>query len=109
MLQYNLCNYLNTTWCTNIFLETSTVASIVSDLLADCDSTIKVSKVLHDELQEMARQLVVIQQQCNAKDRPLCFTVQFSGFDITLPLNEVSIENQSITNIMWMARFLIPA
>ncbi|CAH1126017.1 unnamed protein product [Ceutorhynchus assimilis] len=78
----------------NLKNETSKVSSIVSDLLGECETAKKAGKALQDEIQEMTRQLVAIQQQCTANDRPLCFTIQFSGFDITLPLNNLTTDSK---------------
>uniref|UniRef100_A0AAR5PY24 Prominin n=1 Tax=Dendroctonus ponderosae TaxID=77166 RepID=A0AAR5PY24_DENPD len=70
--------------------ETARVSSIVSDLLAASDSAKRAGDTLQDEMQEIARQLVSIQQQCDAKDRALCFAVQFPGYDTTIALENIT-------------------
>ncbi|ENN73858.1 hypothetical protein YQE_09550, partial [Dendroctonus ponderosae] len=75
--------------------ETARVSSIVSDLLAASDSAKRAGDTLQDEMQEIARQLVSIQQQCDAKDRALCFAVQFPGYDTTIALENVSGQGHS--------------
>ncbi|XP_030751717.1 prominin-2 [Sitophilus oryzae] len=68
--------------------------SVVSDLLIDCEVVSRTGEILQDKLQEMSRQLIAIQQQCNAKDRPLCFTLQFSGFDLSLPVKNLTLDTK---------------
>ncbi|XP_076275431.1 prominin isoform X3 [Rhynchophorus ferrugineus] len=76
-------------------------ASIVSELLIDCDSAVQAGNVLQEELQEISRQLKVLQQQCGPKDRPLCNTVQFFSFDLSLPMKNLTQNDR----ILQLGRF----
>ncbi|XP_066248554.1 uncharacterized protein prom [Euwallacea similis] len=75
-------------------IEASKVSLQISDLLADCNLAIQLSAILHTQLQDVSRQFLAIQQQCVPKDRPLCFAVQFSGYDVPLQLDNVTRDNK---------------
>ncbi|XP_066156277.1 uncharacterized protein prom isoform X2 [Euwallacea fornicatus] len=77
-------------------IEASKVSVQISDLLADCNLALQLSATLHTQLQDVSRQLLSIQQQCVPKDRPLCFAVQFSGYDVPLQLDNVTRDNKML-------------
>lgn len=74
-----------------IFLDVGSACKISSELLADCKSASELENSLKTTLNEISHQLITIQQQCLFQDRPLCFALQFSGYDVTLHLSNVSI------------------
>ncbi|CAG9864095.1 unnamed protein product [Phyllotreta striolata] len=63
-------------------LSAGAVLSTVSDLLVDCTSAKVAGILLEDKLQDISRQLTVAKQQCNVKDRPLCYTLQYTGVEV---------------------------
>ncbi|CAH1989977.1 unnamed protein product [Acanthoscelides obtectus] len=64
-------------------ISAAKIAAIVADLMIDCGATKLAGEVLQEQLSDISRQLTVVRQQCTMKDRTLCYTLQYSGYDIT--------------------------
>ncbi|KAJ8939545.1 hypothetical protein NQ318_011329, partial [Aromia moschata] len=71
-------------------ISAAKVTALVSDLLSDCIAARTAASLLQDQLREIARQLAVAKQQCSTKDRALCYTLQYSGFDVSFSVDNVS-------------------
>ncbi|KAJ8979603.1 hypothetical protein NQ317_019491 [Molorchus minor] len=69
---------------------TAKVTSLVADLLNDCAMASNAGNSLEEQLEEISRQLTVIRQQCSLNDRALCYTLQYSGFDVSLSIDNTS-------------------
>ncbi|XP_050296756.1 prominin-2 isoform X2 [Anthonomus grandis grandis] len=74
--------------------ESLKVNQILTDLISDCQDAKSTEKIAQNKIDDVTRQLVLIQQQCNLKERPLCFTVQLSGFDIMFPFNNITDDSR---------------
>lgn len=79
--------------------DVATACKISSELLTDCKSASELESSLKSTLNEISHQLITIQQQCLFKDRPLCFALQFSGYDVTLHLGNVSLFSKLKTQL----------
>ncbi|KAL1488314.1 hypothetical protein ABEB36_014793 [Hypothenemus hampei] len=72
--------------------ETAKVSMIVSELQTDCHSAKNAAMELRQKIEQIRHHLFTIQQQCNLKDRPVCFAIQFSGYDRTTSISNLSDE-----------------
>nr|CAH7736648.1 unnamed protein product [Callosobruchus chinensis] len=62
--------------------------------MIDCRAAKLSGEMLQDQLSDISRQLTVARQQCAAKDRALCFTLQYSGYDVTFTLENITKEEK---------------
>ncbi|CAH1989981.1 unnamed protein product [Acanthoscelides obtectus] len=62
--------------------------------MIDCGATKLAGEVLQEQLSDISRQLTVVRQQCTMKDRTLCYTLQYSGYDVTFTLENITKEEK---------------
>ncbi|CAH1989978.1 unnamed protein product [Acanthoscelides obtectus] len=75
-------------------ISAAKIAAIVADLMIDCGATKLAGEVLQEQLSDISRQLTVVRQQCTMKDRTLCYTLQYSGYDVTFTLENITKEEK---------------
>nr|CAH7736647.1 unnamed protein product [Callosobruchus chinensis] len=75
-------------------ISAAKISTIVADLMIDCRAAKLSGEMLQDQLSDISRQLTVARQQCAAKDRALCFTLQYSGYDVTFTLENITKEEK---------------
>nr|CAI5823357.1 unnamed protein product [Callosobruchus analis] len=64
-------------------ISAAKINTIVADLMTDSRAAKLSGEMLQEQLSDISRQLTVAKQQCATKDRALCYTLQYSGYDIT--------------------------
>ncbi|XP_060535585.1 prominin-1 [Cylas formicarius] len=75
-------------------IETASAASIALDLLRDCEAAGKAAEVLKTQLKDIAFRLMVLKQQCSMRDSALCQTLQFTGYEVSLPLDNITYDDK---------------
>ncbi|XP_074027716.1 prominin isoform X2 [Leptinotarsa decemlineata] len=75
-------------------VSTAKVTSLVADLVNDCDSARIATTLLQDQLNDIARQLNMLRQQCSLQDRPLCFTLQYYGFETSFSVDNLTNDSK---------------
>ncbi|XP_049820384.1 prominin-1 isoform X2 [Aethina tumida] len=75
-------------------LSTAKVTNLVSDIVNECALAEKGRIQLQEQLREISRQLTIARQQCNLKDRTLCYTLQYSGYDVTFSCDNITKDNK---------------
>ncbi|VEN63167.1 unnamed protein product [Callosobruchus maculatus] len=75
-------------------MSAAKISTIVADLMIDCRSAKLSGEMLQDQLTEISGQLTVARQQCATKDRALCYTLQYSGYDVTFTLENITKEEK---------------
>ncbi|KAG5884954.1 hypothetical protein JTB14_026552 [Gonioctena quinquepunctata] len=72
----------------------SQVTSLVSELMNDCAAARIAATLLQDQLDDIARQLTISRQQCTSKDRPLCYTLQYHGFETSFTVDNLTNDSK---------------
>ncbi|CAH0552998.1 unnamed protein product [Brassicogethes aeneus] len=75
-------------------ISTAQVTNLVSDILNDCTLAGKESVLLQEQLREISRELTTARQQCNLKDRALCYTLQYSGYDVVFSCENITSDKR---------------
>ncbi|XP_044259309.1 prominin-1 isoform X2 [Tribolium madens] len=68
------------------------VTSLVSALLEECHLAEVAKKLLQDRLKDISRQLTITRQQCRPKDRLLCYTLQYTGLDVSFSCSNLTTD-----------------
>ncbi|XP_050514518.1 prominin-1 isoform X4 [Diabrotica virgifera virgifera] len=71
-------------------LSSYKVTSLVSALLEDCAAAKIAGVILQEKLNEISLQLTIARQQCDLKDRTLCYTLQHSGFEVSFSMDNLT-------------------
>ncbi|RZB40692.1 Prominin domain containing protein, partial [Asbolus verrucosus] len=74
----SICRYYGV-----FFAANGEVTSLVANLLHECDLASAAAKLLGERLKEVSRQLTIARQQCRREDRALCYTLQYTGLEVT--------------------------
>uniref|UniRef100_A0A6P7GW68 Uncharacterized protein LOC114343649 n=1 Tax=Diabrotica virgifera virgifera TaxID=50390 RepID=A0A6P7GW68_DIAVI len=72
-------------------LSSYKVTSLVSALLEDCAAAKIAGVILQEKLNEISLQLTIARQQCDLKDRTLCYTLQHSGFEVSFSMDNCQL------------------
>nr|CAI5823354.1 unnamed protein product [Callosobruchus analis] len=75
-------------------ISAAKINTIVADLMTDSRAAKLSGEMLQEQLSDISRQLTVAKQQCATKDRALCYTLQYSGYDVTFTLEHITKEEK---------------
>ncbi|XP_015840878.1 prominin-1 isoform X2 [Tribolium castaneum] len=76
----------------DLITATDEVTSLVSALLEECHLAEVAKKSLQNRLRDISRQLTITRQQCRPKDRPLCYTLQYTGLDVSFSCSNLTTD-----------------